>query len=975
MRWVLLGSGGLGDSLASGAKGPAFESRRAHHIASDPFASVGFCALTRPLEVEGSALREIGFLPVVPMSLSPGARLGPYEILSPLGAGGMGEVYRARDTRLRREVAIKTLPESFAADPERIARFEREARLLAVLNHPNIAAIYGIEESEGSRLLVLELVEGETLAERLAAGPLTLEDALAVCVQIASGLEAAHEAGVIHRDLKPANVKIRPDGSVKILDLGLARGVESPAVATDPSLSPTVTTPATGAGVILGTAAYMSPEQARGRPLDKRADVFSFGCVLYECLTAKRAFLGETVSDTLAAVLMKEPDWSALPETVPGTVRTLLHDCLVRDPKQRLHDIGDARLAIERIGSGTMESAAAAVAVPPAWRRALPWALVALGVAAGALWAPFRHRAAPAPPLRLSVGLGADVSLDLRGVTGAGPAAILSPDGSLLAFVARKKEDERPQLFLRRLDQLQAAPLPGTDGARSPFFSPDGQWIAFFADGRLKRIAVSGGAPVVLADAPNDRGGSWSEDGTILFAPNSMTSVGLSRVSSSGGPTEVLTRPDLTAGEVTHRWPQALPGGEAVLFTAHRTLGSYDDASIVVQRLPSGPRKVVVTGGYHGRYLSSGHLVYVHEGTLFAVPFDLARLEAAGAAVPVIEELVGGPRTAAAQFAFSNRGTLVYLPGRTIEGKLSIQWLDRTGKLSPLRGVPGPNRGLRFSPDGTKLAVQVFDGKNSDIWTYDWGRDTMSRLTFDVVGLTTPVWSPAGRGVAFASYGGSQLGHIYWQRADGTGTPQALTESKTFQNATSWHPGGRYLAFEELSPETGYDVMILPIDGDEASGLKPRRPTPFLNGPFNESDAAFSPDGRWLAYSSNESGRVEVYVRPFPGPGGKWQISTGGGFYPTWSRNGRELFYETPEETLMVAPYSEQSGSFLADKPRLWCETRIPTQQGIRGFDLHPDGRRFAVLQEVVEPSQAKRDHVVLFLNFVDELRRLAPSK
>jgi dipeptidyl aminopeptidase/acylaminoacyl peptidase len=425
---------------------------------------------------------------------------------------------------------------------------------------------------------------------------------------------------------------------------------------------------------------------------------------------------------------------------------------------------------------------------------------------------------------------------------------------------------------------------------------------------------------------------------------------------------------------VTHRWPQALPGGKAVLFTAHWSIGNYDDASIVVQALPTGPRRVVVKGGYHGRYLPSGHIVYMHEGTLFAIPFDLARLETAGAAVPVIEELVGTPLSAGAQFAFSNRGTLVYLTGRS-SPMLSTQWLDRTGKLSPLRAVPGIYRNPQFSPDGTKLAMQILDSKSSDIWVYEWGRDTISKVTFDVTRGAYPVWAPDGRSVVYTSMRGSQPGSLYWQRVDGTGSAQLLTKSKTFEVATSWHPSGKYLALQEWSPQTANDVMIMPIEGDEASGLNSGPPTPFLNSPFNEWQAAFSPNGRWLAYSSNEAGRSEVYVRAFPGPGGKWEISTEGGSSPTWSRNGRQLFYKALDQRLLVASYAEQGDSFHADKPRLWGETRLPDLVGFRSFDLHPDGQRFAVLQQVAEPGEAKRDHVVLFLNFFDELRRLAPTK
>jgi serine/threonine-protein kinase len=903
------------------------------------------------------------------MSLSVGIRLGPYEILSLLGAGGMGEVYRAKDTSLSRDVAIKVLPVEVGADPERLARFKREAQLLAALNHPNIAAIYGLDQANGKPFLVLELVEGEELAQRLKRGPVPLDEALPIAKQVAEALEEAHEHGIVHRDLKPANIKLTLDGKVKVLDFGLARaysGEGEGTSTTDVSHSPT-RTGGTELGVILGTAAYMSPEQGRGKRVDRRADIWAFGVVLFEMLTGKRLFGGETNSDTLAAVLTREPDWRALPATVPAGVQTLLHACLVRDPKQRLRDIGEARRALER--TGATEPAAMGVA-PPSWLRVLPWALAAIGLAFGArsLWTPLP---APARPLRLSLEVGADVSLD---VSDAGSAAILSPDGSLLVFVGRVNVAERPQLFLRRLDQLTAAPLPGTQGARTPFFSPDGQWVAFFADGQLKRIAVNGGAAVVLANAPAPRGGTWSEDGTIFFTPGSL-GVGLSRVSSSGGATEVLTRPDPAAGEATHRWPQALPGAKAVLFTAHDRVGGYEDASIVVQRLPGGPKKVIVRGGYHGRYLASGHIVYMHEGTLFAIPFDLARLEAAGTAVPVIQDVIGSPFTAGAEFAFSERGTLVYLPGRGASAMRSIHWLDRTGKLSLLRPVPGTYRSPRWSPDGTKLSIDVFDGHGANIWVCEWGRDTISKLTFDATGGAYPVWAPDGRGIAFTSLRGDQRGNIYWQRADGTGSAQPLTRSKNNQIPTSWHPSGKYLAFLEFNQQkTGFDVMVLPIEGDEVSGLKPGTPFPFVHSAFNEGQAAFSPDGRWLAYSSNDSGRVEVYVRPFPGPGGKWQISSEGGSFPTWSRNGRELLYETIDQRLMAVSYAEHAGAFDADKPRLWGEVRLPDLPGFRTFDMHPDGQRLAVLKGVQEPGE-KQNKVVLFQNFFDELRRVAPSK
>ncbi|HLE69052.1 MAG TPA: serine/threonine-protein kinase, partial [Vicinamibacteria bacterium] len=584
------------------------------------------------------------------MTLSPGTRLGPYEIASPLGAGGMGEVFRARDTKLNRDVAIKVLPTAFAQDAERVARFRREAQLLASLNHPNIAAIYGLEESDGVLALALELVEGEDLAERLTRDAIPVDEAVAIAKQIAEGLEAAHEKGIVHRDLKPANLKLTKDGTVKILDFGLAKAYEGEPT-TDGALSqsPTMSRQMTEAGVIFGTAAYMSPEQARGGTVDKRADIWAFGVVLFEMLTGKRLFTGETVSDTLAAVLRQEIDWKALPASTPPGLRRLLERCLDRDAKKRLRDIGEARVALEeRLGTRDTVRTSSGM-------RALPWFLLAL-VSALALWALWRPAPQPAPPLRLSAELGAAASL----ATDWGPAAILSPDGRLLAFVASPGTGERPLLHLRRLEQLDAAPLAGTEGARDPFFSPDGEWIAFFADGKLKKVSVSGGAAVTLCDAADERGGTWAEDGTIFFTAGGQPGVGLSRVSSAGGTPQTLTTPDAASQERTHRWPQALPGGKAVLYTAGSTRGNYEDASLVVHSLASDTRKVLHRGGYHGRYLPSGHLVFIHEGTLFAARLDLDRLELTGQPVPVLAGVSANPDNAGAQFAFSQDGTLVY---------------------------------------------------------------------------------------------------------------------------------------------------------------------------------------------------------------------------------------------------------------------------------------------------------------------------
>jgi serine/threonine-protein kinase len=612
--------------------------------------------------------------------------------------------------------------------------------------------------------------------------------------------------------------------------------------------------------------------------------------------------------------------------------------------------------------------------LPSSGTRAVPWpfALVlALLSASLAVWALWRPAPEAAPPLRLSAELGAAASL----ATGFGPAAILSPDGRVLAFVASQGADERRPLYVRRLEQLDAAPLAGTEGARSPFFSPDGKWIAFFAGGKLKKVSVSGGAPVTLCDAEEPRGGTWAEDGTIFFAPSIQAGVDLLRVSSAGGTPQTLTAPDQASQETTLRWPQALRGGKAVLYTASRELENFEDASLVVHTLAGDTRKVLYRGGYHGRYLPSGHLVFIHEGTLFAAEFALDRLELTGEPVPVLAGVSADPGRGGAQFAFSSDGTLVYQRGEGLRTALPVQWMDREGKLQPLRMAPGLYSNIRFSPDGRWLALDVLEGKNQDVWVYDWARDIPSRLTFDLGVDAEPVWTPDGQRIAFSSSrADSATPNLYWQRAYGTGEAERLTESANPQIPTSWHPSGEFLAFEEYTRQTRSDILILPLTGDEASGWKPGKPTVFLNSPFEEYEAAFSPDGRWLAYSSNESGRYEVYVRPYPGPGGKWQVSIASGSYSTWSRSRRELLFRAEDGRIMVAAYIVEGDSFRAEKPRVWSPGLVPWLIGNQAFDLHPGGERVAVVKASGDEAHPTRDKVVLIQNFFDELRRLAPG-
>jgi serine/threonine protein kinase len=872
------------------------------------------------------------------MAISAGTRFGPYEILAPIGAGGMGEVYRATDTKLHRDVAIKVLPQSFAQDAERMARFTREAQILASLNHPNIAQIYGVE----NHALVMELVEGETLK-----GPLPLEQALDYARQIADALEAAHEKGIVHRDLKPANIKITPAGVVKVLDFGLAKAGEGPAA--DAQNSPTLTISPTRAGMILGTASYMSPEQARGKAVDKRADIWAFGCVLYEMLTGRPAFTGETVTDVLAAVVKTEPDW----DEVPSKMRRLLKRCLEKDPKKRLRDIGDYRLLLEDAPSQTGPS-----------RSRLGW-VVAAGlalIAAGASWITYRAtRPSDLKPLmRLDVDLGTDVSL---GST-SGTDTIISPDGTRLVYVSKNR------LFTRKLDQPKATELTSTVGAYAPFFSPDGQWVAFFAGGKLKKISVEGGAAIALCNAPNiARGGSWGDDDNIIA---SLNNVGiLSRIPSGGGAPTPVT--ELAPGELTHRWPQVLPGGKAVLYTVHTQGSGFDEANVEVIALGDRRRKTIQRGGTYGRYLPSGHVIYINKGALFAVPFDLDTLEVRGSPALVLEQVGYAVENGSAQLDFSRSGTLVYRRAGPSGGELvTVQWLEDTGATRPLLVKPGSYLNPRLSPDDQRLALEITEGSSRDVWIYDLQRVTPRHLTFGGPGNNpAPVWTPDGRYIVFTRLGEG----IFGIRADGTGKPQPLTQSKNSQIAFSFRPDGSRLAFQELNARLVFGIWTVPIESD-GTGIRAGKPEVFLQTQFNSRHPAFSPDGRWLAYASDESGSYQVYVRAFADTGSKWQVSNNGGMNPEWSHTRRELFFRTEDsEMIMVATYAVNGDSFTPSDPRVWAKNRL-ANTGVIGpnYDLASDGNRIvAIMPADNSERQQSQNHVIFLLNFFDELRRRAP--
>jgi serine/threonine-protein kinase len=911
------------------------------------------------------------------LGLGPGTRLGAYEIVALIGSGGMGEVYRARDSRLNRDVAIKVLPAD-VADHDRLARFEREAQVLASLNHPNIANIYGVDDSSGTPALVMELVEGPTLADHIAHGPFTLDEALPIAKQIAEALETAHEQGIIHRDLKPANIKVRPDGTVKVLDFGLAKAFD-PAVTSGAgaTMSPTLSIHATQAGIILGTAAYMAPEQARGKAIDKRADIWAFGCVLFEMLAGRRVFEGEEVTDTLAFVITRDPDWSLLPPTTPEPIRKLLRRTIEKDRKRRLADIADARFELEdttstRATTGTPTANAVwedrpTLAHRPsaAFWRSLPWITTAgLAAALGSILVRTGREASPAAPTRLIANIGVDASLS----RGLGNSIALSSDGRTLAFVAQKTPETPTLLYVRRLDQLDATPLAGTEEASEPFFSPDGQWIAFFAGGKLKKIGVNGGASVTLADAASPRGGDWSDDDTISFLPAAGGGAGFLRVPASGGKTERAIPPDAQSSQ---RWPQTLPGGRALLYTRS---SPAEGQRLIVRRLPDGPSEVLQSDASYGRYVGDGHLLFLRGATLFAVAFDPNSLKLTGAPVPVIEGVANLAQNNGAQFAVSASGTLLYVPGTSQQtNNMPIVWMDATGRAVPLTETPSDWANPNFSPDGRKLAIDVLEGSNLAVEVYDLERNTLNRLTTGASPDTSPVWSPDGKRLAYRSLRLAPAFpyNIFWQPADGTGIAERLTESQYAQSLGSWHPSGKFLAIEQAA--SSGEVIILPFEGTSATESRAGKPYVFPTGPGNAQSPASSPDGKFLAYTSFEAGRPEIHVRPFPGPGGEWVISNGGGNFAAWSRARQELFYSTlgPDSHVMVVPYRIEGEAFAAEKPHVWTTVRFLTRRG-RGGALHPDGNRVAMALVPETSTTGKQNTLVVVFNFLNEVRRLA---
>jgi serine/threonine-protein kinase len=896
------------------------------------------------------------------MTIGAGTRVGAYEIVSAIGAGGMGEVYRARDSKLHRDVAIKVLPEIFALDPERLTRFEREAQVLAALNHPNIAQIYGVEE----RALVMELVDGEDLAQRIARGALPLEEALPIAKQIAEALEAAHESGIVHRDLKPANIKVRDDGVVKVLDFGLAKAADAAgSVYGDREIanSPTFTSPAvmTRMGVILGTAAYMSPEQARGKGADRRSDMWAFGVVLYEMLTGRMAYDGETVTDVLAAIVTKEPDWTALPASTPPAIRRLLHRCLVRDPRRRLADAGEARYQIEDVLSApaiapeSLPRAVPASRRPPVW-AALPWAAAALFAALAALawWRP--AGVSDGEVLRYAIEAPPKSSVNLA----SRPAITLSPDGRQLAFVATT--DGVTRIYLRSQSEFDARPLAGTEGASEPVFSPDGRWLAFYANNSLAKISIDGGPIETLARVNDPRGLSWDSPDIITYSPEATGVVYQLNADGTGSPKAVSTRK--SAEERTHRWPQALPGNKAVLFTVGviSSPDNYDGASIDAVVLATGERRVLLKGAAMARYMPPGYLLFARGRSVFAVRFNLDRLQVEGSPVVVMQGVAGDSTTGASDFTISNTGIFAYFPGAAEGTQHRLVWMTREAAIEPVALPTGAYFDVRLSPDGSRVALQSVGGGGSDIWVHDFAKKTFTRLTFGGQNRT-PVWSRDGSIVYFSAL--DPLGNssrIMRKPADGSREAEVAAAVKFRVFLKSVNDDGRTALVDYSTTANKTDIGTIALGADSA-------PAPIASSEFDEYCAALSPDGRWIAYQSDDSSRAEIYVRVASGGGGRWQVSSEGGEEPRWSPSGDEIYFRN--DTLLMAAHVVPGPVFQYAPPRQLFSGvfNLRAESGI-SYDVEPKGNRFLMIRPAGEGATFSSIRVIT--NWSQELARLS---
>ncbi len=905
------------------------------------------------------------------MALETGAKLGIYEVTGKLGEGGMGEVYRAHDTTLDREVALKVLSEAFVADPDRLVRFEREAKVLASLNHPNIGAIHGLERSAETTALVLELIDGPTLADRIEEGPIGVDEAVTIATQIADALDAAHEQGIVHRDLKPANVKIRPDGTVKVLDFGLAKTGVSDGGGGGSDAATMSITGASQMGMVVGTAAYMAPEQARGKPVDKRADVWAFGVVLFEMVTGGRLFEGEDVTDTIAAVVREDPDWTRLPADLPARLVQVIRGCLQKSPTKRVRDIGDVRLAMDGAFETTIMSASTnsgegqkALAF---WQKPVPllgalslivvlvilatWGLMISEEVAGT---PERFGivAPPGGEFSLSVGL-----TDLA----------ISPSGTMLAYVDGASSGMTPKsLMLRGLDDFTPVELSGGVPIYHPFFSADNEWIGFvdLSANELRRVSVTGGSALPIATISSFlQGANWNEDGDIFFGEQDPGK-GIQRVSAVGGEPEVLTVPDRENGETNHAWPQFVSGTDTVIFTA--VTSPVDDSRIVALSLETGEQKELIRGGFHGRYVDTGHLVYAVGNALRAVAFDIGSLEIVGAPISMVDGVLT-KFSGAANFDISQTGSLVYFPGSAgTSGLRRLVMVDREGDEDDVSAPPAGYDSPRFSPDGRFIAVEVA-GENTDVIVYDVERATPTRLTFAEGRDGFPIWTPDGQRIVFSSERDGTL-NLFSKAADGTGQVERFGSSDGLQMPQAWSADGESLIVQVQMAGALPDISVINVAGDSAEELA-------VGSTFAEFYADVSPDGRWLAYTSNESGAFEVYARPFPNvDDGRWQISRAGGIEPVWGPDSRELFYRNGSDMMVVSMETEPT--LAPGNPSVvFSGSYRPSAVGrARAWDLSPDGQQFLMIASAGEATGTTEDlRLILVQDWFEELRERLP--
>jgi len=881
------------------------------------------------------------------MTLAAGTRLGPYEITGALGAGGMGEVYKARDTRLERTVAVKVLPSHLSQSEEIRQRFEREAKTISQLSHPHICALYDVGNQDGVEYLVMEYLEGETLADRLARGPLPSEQVLRYGIEMSDALDKAHRQGIVHRDLKPGNVMLTKSG-VKLLDFGLAKVVAPISQQSGLTSLPTMghAQNLTQEGTILGTFQYMAPEQLEGREADARTDIFSFGAVLYEMATGRKAFVGSSQASLISAIMKEEPPPIAtLQPMTPPALDRIVRTCLAKDPEERWQSAHDIKSELAWIAQAGSQAGIAAPVVASRRRKdRVAWGVAGLlaGVllAAAAAWLVARRNVAvAAPATRVAIAIPAGDAF----VTDNYLTLAISPDGRRVVYVGRRAD--KRLLFLRSLGMAEAAPIPGTEGAFSPFFSPDGQWLGFWDDAKLKKILLSGGAPVTICDI-SDRllGATWATDDTVVFPPR--WAGGLARVSAAGGTPQPVTKVTLKDQDRGHMWPEFLPGGKAVLYTVF-TGGSLEDYQIAVVSLATGKQKILVKGGTFGRYAASGHLLYARGGTLFAAPFDANRLEVTGAAFPVAEGVFQNTNGGAG-YAVSGNGTLVYSGGGMLLPERSLVWVDRKGTATPAAKIKRPFSNPSLSPDGKRVALTV-EAKTYDVWLLDLERDSLTRLTFGKDD-GNPAWSPDGKRVAYQS---SQAGsyNVYLRNADGSGSEERLTFDQDNSSPVAFSADGKLLIFSKNRASVP-EIWVYPFE----KGSSPR---PLLQGPFRHEGGALSADGRWMAYQSDESGKTEVYVTAFPGPGGKWQISTDGGRSALWAPNGREIFYRKDKKMMRAAITT--SPAFSASRPELLFEGDY------EGWDIAPDGKRFLMVKN--ETAESAPKHLNLVLDWFEDLR------